>query len=301
MNKSSFGAIVFSAMGLLATAHAAETAPIIGGVVEVEITADSIAASTVVLAVNKQVNDMVSAEMSLLYEGATTDIDTASITIASQDNGWHVTSGQFFVPFGSFDSNMISDPVTLELGETRANALQLGYEYNGFGIAAYTAAGASSLDTTGVNLGYQYEGKDIYAAILLGGTTDLSKSAGIDSTDQVIGQSISAVFEINGFSVIYENIAATSAFTTGTLTGQAPIATNIELGYGFQMGGKDTILALSGQTSEGANGLLPQTRAMLTFSSEVMKGTSLGLEYMQETDYASAISTAITAKLAVEF
>ena len=305
MNKSLISAAVISFIGLYGTAQATDTALVISGQVEVELTADSIAASTVGLGVSKQVNDMVSTEMSLLYEGATTDIDTASITIAPQTGGWHITTGQFFLPFGSFNSNMISDPITLEMAETGANALQIGYEDSGFGISAYTAAGASSLDTMGANINYHYEKDSTKFGIDLGYTTNLGKSAGISAdgvTDAVIGQSIMAMAEMNGFSLVYENIAATTAFTTGALlTGNMPVVTNIELAYGFDLGGKETTVAVAAQSSEGANDLFAKTRNLFTFSSMIMQGTSLGLEYKQETDYASTETTAITAKLAVEF
>lgn len=305
MNKSLISAAIISAMGLLGTAQAADTAPVINGLVEVEITADSIAASTVGLGISKQVNDMVSAEMSLLYEGATTDIDTASITIAPQTGGWHITTGQFYIPFGSFNSNMISDPITLEMAETGANALQIGYEDSGFAISAYTAAGATSLDTMGANINYNYEKDSTRFVIDLGYTNNLGKSAGISAdlvTDAVIGQSVMAMVEMDGFSLVYENIAAATAFTSGTLlTGNMPIATNIEMAYGFDLGGKETTVAIAAQTSEGANDLFAKNRNLFTISSMIMQGTSLGLEYMQETDYASVITSAITAKLAVEF
>lgn len=306
MNKSLISAAVISVMGLYGQVHAADTDLDIGGVVEVEITENSIAASTVELGLSKQVNDMVSAEMSLLYEGATTDIDVAAITISPKGAGWNIKTGQFYVPFGSFESNMISDPLTLGMAETRANALQLGYEKSGFGVSAYVASGLTSLDTNGYHVSYSYESDSVNFGLDLGMTNDLGNSSGIQGlanvpTDQVIGQSLSTRIEGAGVSLIYETILSDAAFTTGDLTGLQPTATNIELAYNFKLGGKDTNIALASQTSEQASGLLAQSRYMFAFSNEVMKGTSLGIEYMQETDYASAITTAITAKLAVEF
>lgn len=301
MNKKLINASLITAMCFYGYAHAADSNPKISGVVEVEMTADSIAASTVELAFSKQVNSSVTADMSLLYEGATTDIDAATITIAPKESGWNITSGQFVVPFGSFDSNMISDPLTLELAETNANALQFGYEAGGFVLSAYTASGATSLDTNGYNLAYKYESDKARFGLGMGSTNNLSKSGGIDSTDQVAGQSLIATMGLGGLDLTYENIAAGAAFTTGTLIGQQPTATNIELAYGFTLGGKETTLALGSQSSEQANGLLAKSRTMLGLSSEIMQGTSLGLEYNEETDYASVASSNITVKLAVEF
>ncbi len=42
------------------------------------------------------------------------------------------TGGRFTVPFGSYETNMISDPLTLEIGETGEDALMVGFEAAGF-------------------------------------------------------------------------------------------------------------------------------------------------------------------------
>lgn len=301
MKRSLISAAIVFAIGPYGYAHAADTSPDISGVVEVEMTEENIAVSTVELGFSQQINDTVSAEMSFLYEGDTTDVDVAAITIAPKESGWSIITGQFYTPFGSFDSNMISDPLTLAIGETRANAIQLGYEAAGFDISAYTASSATSLDTNGYKLTYSYENNSVSFGLGIGSTNDLSKSGGIDSTDMVAGQSLIATMGFGGLNLIYENIAADAAFTTGILTGQQPTATNIELAYSFKLGGKETTLALGSQTSEQASVLLAKSRTIFGLSSEIMPGTSLSLEYNEETDYASTTTSATTAKLAVEF
>jgi len=49
----------------------------------------------------------------------------------------YLTAGKMYVPFGNFESNMIQDPVTLEIGETRESAGQVGFEHSGFYGSAY--------------------------------------------------------------------------------------------------------------------------------------------------------------------
>jgi hypothetical protein len=46
-----------------------------------------------------------------------------------------------YVPFGNFESQIISDPLTLEIGEAGEDALQVGVEVEGFYDSIYTFNG----------------------------------------------------------------------------------------------------------------------------------------------------------------
>ncbi|MEZ4528774.1 MAG: LbtU family siderophore porin [Desulfobacterales bacterium] len=77
--------------------------------------------------------------------------------------------GKIYVPFGRFESNMISDPLTLELGETRESAAEIGFAAGGFYAAAYVFNGDvdkdgddSHMDNYGAALGYSLE-KDVFS------------------------------------------------------------------------------------------------------------------------------------------
>jgi len=76
----------------------------------------------------------------------------------------YLKAGEMYVPFGSFESNMISDPLTLEMGETRETALEIGFESNGFYGALYAFNGDvdkddedSHVDNYGAKAGYGVE------------------------------------------------------------------------------------------------------------------------------------------------
>ena len=47
-----------------------------------------------------------------MYEEDDTDleVDVATITIADPDGPWFVTGGQQYLPFGAFETNMVSGP-----------------------------------------------------------------------------------------------------------------------------------------------------------------------------------------------
>lgn len=58
------------------------------------------------------------------------DIDAAWIAIGGTEDYPVVLSvGRMYLPFGAFNSLMVSDPLTLELGETRETAAALSYEW----------------------------------------------------------------------------------------------------------------------------------------------------------------------------
>lgn len=90
--------------------------------------------ATAELSLVATLNDHLGGHLTLLYEEEegeddTIDVDEAVIRLTSagqlfgQTMSLHV--GRMYVPFGMFNSGMISDPLTLELGETRDSAALL--------------------------------------------------------------------------------------------------------------------------------------------------------------------------------
>ncbi len=56
------------------------------------------------------------------------DVDEGFITINAADRApLYVTAGKYYVPFGKFETYFISDPLTLELGETNESAILCGH------------------------------------------------------------------------------------------------------------------------------------------------------------------------------
>ena len=76
-------------------------------------------------------HDRGGAEAVLLYKGEDLNVDTATLTVAPPDGPWSFTAGQYTLPFGTYETNLISDPLTLEIGETGETALELGGEAEG--------------------------------------------------------------------------------------------------------------------------------------------------------------------------
>lgn len=161
--------------------------------------------ATVELTLAAPVNDWIQGEIVFLYEQDETDfgVDSATVSIAPPDGPWFVNAGLFAVPFGRFETNLVSDPLTLEMGEMYESAVQLGMESNGFTASAYIFNGDSDkdgddkIDNFGLDFGYAMESEDRSFAIGAGyinhlGDTDALQDAMEGVADYVPGWFFSA-------------------------------------------------------------------------------------------------------------
>ena len=138
--KKTFTALVLAS--LTAPAFAAKDVQLdINGVVEVElgtveefdgIKSSGVALATVELGIDAKISPWVSTHILLLHEDGDTEpmeVDEGTITLANaDDSAFSFTGGRMYVPFGAFESNLLSDPLTLEIGETREAAVQFGFD-----------------------------------------------------------------------------------------------------------------------------------------------------------------------------
>lgn len=276
----------------------------IAGLIEVEANYTSpyeggsesdIRLATFELGIESQVTDWVKAGASLLYEQDETDleVDTAWITIANPDRTpVFLTAGQLYVPFGAYETNLVSDPLTLDIGESRETALQLGFEHSGFSGSAYVFNGDSNINgrdrigSWGANLGFAQASEGRIWSIGAGYLNDLGDSDSlqdlindnrvavleelselaelgedpvdfsIDPTDRTGGWTINAAATFGRFNLIGEYLSATDDFDANSLRfgdrGAKPSAWNIEAGYTFTVLGKETVAAVAWQGSREA-------------------------------------------------
>jgi hypothetical protein len=128
----------------------------------------------------------------------------------------YLKAGKLYVPFGKFRTNMISDPLTLELGETRESAVEIGFKSEGFYAAAYMFNGGCKIDKDddtirdyGAMLGYSSEKEGLKIDIGVGYINNLFDSKGlIDAT----GKETEASAD-KGFSVrLHKKVSAVNAY-----------------------------------------------------------------------------------------
>jgi len=305
--------------------------------------------ATFELGIASQVTDWVEVAASLLYEEDDTDleVDLAYITIANPDVApVFLTAGQIYVPFGAYETNLISDPLTLEIGETRETTVQLGFVYQGFGGSVYAFNGDNKIDgdsrlgSWGANLLYGQERENLTWTVGAGYISDLgdsdtlqdsvadNRSARLDEliesgdplagtfntdpTERTGGWTANFAVIANGFNLIGEYLTASDDFDPASLgfngQGAKPSAWNIELGYAFEIFGKESVVAAAYQGTDEAVALeLPQERWMLGLSVGIFDNTALSLEYAYDTDYdkddggTGDNANTVVAQLAVTF
>jgi hypothetical protein len=233
MKKRNLVMAMTAAMAMNGAAQAEPTIEI-GGVIEVEaVSAESssdIAVATAELGINAQITDKVSAALVLLHEEDDTPfgVDAATITLNATE-ALAVTAGQTVVPFGLFESNMISDPLALELAETPATALQLDYTAGPISASLYTFNGGNAsdeeIDNHGASIRYSSETFTLGAGYIANlGDSDLIAAETLNS--EVAATSINIGVNLGNFALLAEHISASDKFHIGD--GNADFAFNAE-------------------------------------------------------------------------
>ncbi|WP_419657101.1 hypothetical protein Dvar_62360 [Desulfosarcina variabilis str. Montpellier] len=331
----------------------------IGGVVEAEVgytTSDpvggestdgsDIAVATVEVGIGAKIVDHVSGDILFLYEDGDdgVNIDEAFITIDGEDAvPLYLRVGQLYVPFGNFESNMISDPLTLEIAETGEGALQVGTEIAGLYASAFIFNGDMNeiddsddhIDNFGANAGFGMESDAFSVDVGVSYINNLTEAdnwedtleeitAGVEDElvgddeefvvglkDYVGGLGAYAIIGVGPITFIGEYITALDDVewvyqneTTGDVTNynnDKIAAWNLEIGFGFAIGGKETTLAVAYQATDNAQNILPETRYLGSIGVGIFENTTLALEYLMDEYENDNEETALTAQLAIEF
>ena len=302
----------------------------IGGAIEIEGTVTKppegdteadLVVGTVELGVGVEVSDWVKGEVVLLWEeGEGLDVDTASVTIGPPEGAWSLTGGRLYLPFGVFETNLISDPVTLELGETKQTAFQVDASAGALSGSVFVFKGDNQIDGDdriqgiGAAVGYSVETESFELGLNLSYTNDLGDSDAFEGgfMGRTAGLSASAMLTMGSVSVLGEYLGAMDTFGADYVAfgdyGAKPSAWMVEAAYGFELAGKEATLAASYQATDEALALeLPKKRMLVGLSAEVMDGLSLGVEWARDTDYSiedggtGENSDNFTIQLAAEF
>jgi hypothetical protein len=237
-----------------------------------------------------------------------------------------VSAGKMYLPFGSYETDMISDPLTLELGEVRESALQLEYQAAGFYGSVYGFNGAmdaageeNHLDSYGAAAGYVLENRSFDAKFGMSYISNLLDSdgwgehaaaemAGTDAAlaDEVPGIAVHAVLGGGPLKFTGEYVSALEA---PEWAGNPPdgvgddriAAWNAELGCFFTVMGRGAHLALSWQESRDADGFLPERKVLGSVGSEIFPAVHLALEYARASYETDAQRDMVTVQLATVF
>ncbi|MCU7872015.1 MAG: LbtU family siderophore porin [Candidatus Thiodiazotropha sp. (ex Lucinoma borealis)] len=312
----------------------------LSGLVEVEAaytdTPDThesdITLSKMELGIDAQVTPWVNAHGLILFEEGVTDspeIDEGIITLGNRDlSPFSMAVGRMYIPFGNFESYMVTDPLTQEIGETRETALQAGYISDGFYSSLFLFNGdtkdgdSETIELFGLNLGFVSDNETSGFSYDIGFSwiNSLADSDNLQESvtdpnnlaEKVPGFSIHAITRNGPFSLIGEYLTALKSFDVTDLafndTGAKSAAFNLEVGYAFELAGKDASFAFAWQGTEETLALdLPETRYLAALTVGIYKYTILGFEYAHDKDYGVSdggsgdSSDTFTAQLVVVF
>lgn len=252
-------------------------------------------------------------------------LDEGGITTGNvEETGFAVTAGKLYVPFGVYETALISDPLTLELGETREGAVVVDGAAGNFYGGAYAFNSAINdddeddmIDAFGVMAGYAFETDGMSVDLSAGWISNLTSSGGFSGyledaavetlDDYTAGATVCAVMNVADFTLVGEFLTALDNDYQASENSE-PMAWNLELGYGFDMSGHAASVAVSYQGSDEAAFLgLPETRLAAAFGFEITEGLGIAFEYVHDEDYDSVdggtgeSADAVTCQLALEF
>ncbi|PIE71310.1 MAG: hypothetical protein CSA22_03340 [Deltaproteobacteria bacterium] len=247
-------------------------------------------------------------------------VDEATITI-SGDSGLYLTVGKLYVPFGKFETAMLSGPLTQDLGEARETAFVVGYEANGLYASFFGFNGDvdevgedSNVDNFGANVGYAMESDSMSLDAGVCYTNNLADSdawgdglaeAGLMLKEYVSGFGGHVILSAAGFTLIGEYVGAMDdpEFTDGMIEfeGDAPSAWNAEIDYTAELSGMETTFGLAFQGSENGGDMLPETKMLGVISAGIMDNTALTFEAAQAQFENDDETTTLTLQLALEF
>lgn len=265
------------------------------------------------------INDTVSAEILVENDDGDIVLADAFLTFAPADTV-SISAGQQGLPFGVFKTNMISDPMTKELGDTSgvsvvaeidaglATVSLFGFDganepHGKSRIESYGAAASHSLEQGGfaVDLGVSWindigesGGQPDLIADGLGGlnaNNDEDEENDVFYSDTVAGFGASIVVGVADITVIAEYVTATENFQPSESAfreaGAEPSAMGFEVAYGFDLAGSDATLALGYQETDQAVALeLPRERVLGALSVGIMENVTLALEWARDDDYS---------------
>lgn len=321
--KSKFGLIsfIFLLSALISSHNSFAATTEISGVLEAEIgfgddfegnSGSDIALATVEIAMDAEISEWFSGHIVLLHEEDDTplEVDQGYITYGNSFlSSFSVSIGQQYLPFGVYETNLVSDPLTLEIGETRESAIVISYDgdlYASFFLFngdMNEAGGDDSIDSTGFNVGYAYEGESINLDVGMAYISNIKDSDGF--SDGILGYREETGFlgtpeEVEygaGFAghmilnwgdmtFIGEFVAAMDDFVAGEIAGgnKKPSATNLEFAYAIS---EDFGVALAFQNSVDLAGYLPESRFLLGMSYQIDEATSFAFELASDSDYSS--------------
>jgi len=269
------------------------------------------------LDLNLQATSWVNVYASIDYDPSRTShqvfMNRAFMTIGNLEKSpVYLTVGRMYVPFGRYASNMVTEPYTQDIGRTRADAVEIGYQQKGKnalhaevytyeGHTRFQPFGGKYSTQYGADAGYQYNLGDVSGEFGASYISNLADSNGIQGTifnnaATFQSQNIPAV-DVYGsiaykqFNLLGEYITALKRFDPKAFAyesqGAKPSGFNTELSYNFKSFNHPSSIAVGySRTNQAVAMGLPKNSYRVVYNINIWKNTNLALEFRHDVNYS---------------
>jgi hypothetical protein len=278
--------------------------------------------ATVELVMDAKIAAHVEGHVMFKYEDDDLFVDEGFITLAGSESfPAYMIAGRQYIPFGNYDSQFVTDPTTLILGETNEGAVVAGYRYGGEMVDVSVGAFNGRAKKIGKDDAIDsFVGSIVvnpFESLMLGASYT-SNLAGSDSFSEAVvdkdnldslvgGWSAFLTFEfLERFKVIGEYVGALDSFKTGEIYDAAdtkerkPSAWNVEFGVAV-IDNLELAARYEGSDDGGAD-FLPESQYGVVLNWGIFESTNLALEYLHgEYEDDAQETDSFVAQLAIEF
>ncbi|MEJ2741051.1 MAG: LbtU family siderophore porin [Gammaproteobacteria bacterium] len=276
-----------------------------GGTLEIEAIAydgytsdfdyEDVTVAALELGIGVTLSERLMAEVGFLYEEDETDfgVDIAVLHLALSDV-FTVSAGQVYIPFGRYETALVNDPFTLELGVSIETALLADYNAGTVKVTGYVFNGdvseASETGDTANSFGVRVAGD---AGTLswgvdfmnnLADSDGISESVGASVPDLVSALSVYGSVDVGGIALYGEYLRA---LDDTQFNNQSFEPSALHLEAVFSAAGEASIVGAIQRTDDARFLLLPETRLSIGYRTMLDDIVDLGAEFFFDEDYGT--------------